>query len=200
MSRVIGGAVKRFARSRKKEQVTVVHGNPFKTYIRAGQAAPSPPLGPQLGERGINAANFCKEFNKKTEHIIEGVPLPTRIYIKPDRTYEFEFQTPPTAWLLKQAAGVSKGSGKVGELAGMVTLKHVYEIARVKVQDPVNMGTPLETMCRMIIKSATRCGIKVVKEIDPEQYLVFLKEREKYLIELQQKMIEEKKAKLLKTA
>lgn len=78
-------------------------------------ASAAPPLGPQLGQRGLNVANFCKEFNKETGHFKQGVPLPTRITVKPDRTYDLEICTPTTTWLLKQAAGIGRGKASKGE-------------------------------------------------------------------------------------
>uniref|UniRef100_A0A1I7XH58 Large ribosomal subunit protein uL11m n=1 Tax=Heterorhabditis bacteriophora TaxID=37862 RepID=A0A1I7XH58_HETBA len=102
-------ASKAAVRVRKKEVVKVVHGALLKTNIRSQMASAAPPLGPQLGQRGINVANFCKEFNKETGHIKPGVVLPTRISIKPDRTYDLEICSPTTAWLLKQAAGINRG-------------------------------------------------------------------------------------------
>uniref|UniRef100_A0A915BJJ9 Large ribosomal subunit protein uL11m n=1 Tax=Parascaris univalens TaxID=6257 RepID=A0A915BJJ9_PARUN len=75
----------------------------------AQMATAAPPLGPQLGQRGLNVANFCKEFNKETGHIKPGALLPTRVYIKPDRTYDLEICTPTTSWLLKRAAGIRRG-------------------------------------------------------------------------------------------
>ncbi|KAJ1363628.1 54S ribosomal protein L11, mitochondrial [Parelaphostrongylus tenuis] len=145
-------ASKSVARVRKKEVVKVIHGALLKTNIKAQMASAAPPLGPQLGQRGINVANFCKEFNKETGHIKPGVVLPTRISIKPDRTYELEICTPTTTWLLKQAAGIARGKENEDEIAGKLSVKHIYEIAKVKSKDKCLQGVPLE-ICRYIVRS-----------------------------------------------
>ena len=109
-------------------------------------ATAAPPLGPQLGQRGLNVANFCKDFNKETGHIKPGTLLPTRISIKPDRTYELEICTPMSTWLLKRAAGIRRGSqfGASGEVAGILSVKHIYEIAKIKSRDKMLVGVPLK--------------------------------------------------------
>ncbi|KFD47692.1 hypothetical protein M513_11425 [Trichuris suis] len=183
-----GSAIKRLAR--KKETKKVVHGSFLRVTIPAQKASASPPLGPQVGERGLNAVQFAKDFNKATEHIIEGVPVPTRVHINPDRTYKIQFTTPPIPWLLKQAAGISKGSFH-GDVSGMVTLKHIYEIAKVKQQDDVNMGLPLKRLCQTVMGYARTCGIEVRKEIDPAEYRQFLQSREDFV----KKELEELQAK-----
>lgn len=80
-------------------------------------ASAAPPLGPQLGQRGINVANFCKDFNNRTAHIKPGAVLPTRITVKPDRSYDLEICSPMSTWLIKKAAGVNRGKQEVGESA-----------------------------------------------------------------------------------
>ncbi|KAK6013451.1 Ribosomal protein L11 domain protein [Ostertagia ostertagi] len=166
------------ARVRKKEVVKVVHGALLKTNIKAQMASAAPPLGPQLGQRGLNVANFCKEFNKETGHIKPGVPLPTRISIKPDRTYDLEICTPTTSWLLKQAAGIARGKqnteSSADEIAGKISVKHVYEIAKVKSRDKVLQGVP----CRQIVQQCRMIGIQVQREdLDPVELKKFLDER-----------------------
>ncbi|KAG5723590.1 hypothetical protein E4T56_gene18143 [Termitomyces sp. T112] len=104
--------------------------------IPAGKAAPTPPVGPALGARGVKSMDFCKEFNAKTAHIEQGVPTPTLITVQPDRTFTFITKTPPAAYFLKKAAGIEKGTGKPGHVSnGTVSLKHVYEIAKIKSTD-----------------------------------------------------------------
>lgn len=105
----------------------------IKLIVGAGQAAPAPPVGPALGSKGVKAIDFCKEFNARTAHLNPGVPIPTVVTVRPDRTFSFETKSPPTAWLVLQAAGAAKGiaSGKDPKV-GTISLKHVYEIAKIK--------------------------------------------------------------------
>lgn len=109
-------------------------------------ATAAPPLGPQLGQRGINVANFCKDFNKETGHIKPGTLLPTRVSIKPDRTYELEICSPMSTYLLKKAAGIQRGAQGGGdrEVAGILSVKHIYEIAKIKSRDKFLVGVPLK--------------------------------------------------------
>ncbi|KAI9873717.1 MAG: hypothetical protein M1823_007855, partial [Watsoniomyces obsoletus] len=127
-----------------------------KLIVGAGQASPSPPVGPALGSKGVKSMDFCKEFNARTAHITPGVPMPARVTVRPDRSFHFELRTPTTSWLLLQAAGIpeSKG-GKVRgasnpghETIGTVTLKHVYEIAKIKQTETRLSGLSLEGLCK----------------------------------------------------
>jgi large subunit ribosomal protein L11 len=107
--------------------------------------------------------DFCKEFNARTAHISPGTPIPTVIAIEPDRTFTFVMKTPPTAYFLKKAAGVDKGSGKPGhEWAGTVSLKHVYEIAKIKAKDDHLKHLKLEAIANSVAGVARTLGIKVV--------------------------------------
>lgn len=131
--------------------------------IPAGKAAPTPPVGPALGARGVKSMDFCKEFNARTAHIEPGVPIPTLITVQPDRTFSFITKTPPATYFLKQAAGIEKGTGRPGhEVTGTITLKHVYEIAKIKATDEHMKTLPLESITRMIIGSARSLGVQVV--------------------------------------
>lgn len=90
-------------------------------------------------QRAINIAAFCKDFNMKTAEMKEGVPLPCRISMNSDRSYDLTIHSPPATFFLKQAAGIQRGTMTPGrEVAGMITLKHLYEIAAIKIQDPPN--------------------------------------------------------------
>ena len=107
--------------------------------------------------------DFCKEFNARTAHIEPGVPTPTLITVQPDRTFSFITKTPPSTYLLKKAANVEKGTGKPGhEIIGTISLKHVYEIAKIKATDEHMKHLPLESVARMVVGSARSLGIQVI--------------------------------------
>ncbi|KAJ3051709.1 hypothetical protein HK097_007275 [Rhizophlyctis rosea] len=134
-----------------------------KILIGAGKAAPAPPVGPALGQRGLKTMDFCKAFNSRTEKFTPGVPIPTKIYVEPNRTFTFVTTLPPASYLLKQAAGIEKGSGRAGEVsAGEISVKHIYEIAKIKAADPAFEQVSLESIARQILGSARSCGITVV--------------------------------------
>jgi len=131
--------------------------------IPAGKAAPTPPVGPALGARGVKSMDFCKEFNARTAHVEPGVPIPTLITVQPDRSFTFTITSPPASYLLKKAAGIEKGASKPGnEVTGTISLKHVYEITKIKSSDEQLKHLPLESVARMIVGSARTHGIQVV--------------------------------------
>lgn len=134
-----------------------------KMTVPAGKAAPQPPVGPRLGQLGLNIMAFCKDFNAATSMYREGVPITTKIVAYTDRSASFSLRTPPTSYLLKQAAGVEKGATNPGtDIVGQVSLKHVYEIAKIKLTDEQLKHIPLKSMCRSIISTARTCGIAVM--------------------------------------
>lgn len=107
--------------------------------------------------------DFCKEFNARTAHIEPGVPIPTLITVQPDRTFTFITKTPPASYFLKKAAGIEKGTGRPGhDISGTISLKHVYEIAKIKATDDHMKIIPLESIARMIVGSARSLGVQVV--------------------------------------
>lgn len=107
--------------------------------------------------------DFCKEFNARTAHIEPGVPTPTLITIQPDRSFTFITKTPPCSYFLKKTTGLEKGPAKPGhETLATISVKHVFEIARIKATDEHMKHIPLESIARMIVGSAKTLGIQVV--------------------------------------
>lgn len=133
-----------------------------KLIVGAGQASPQPPVGPALGSKGVKAIDFCKDFNARTAHYIPGTPVPAHVTVRPDRSFLYELKSPPTVWLLKQAAGVEKGAPDGNTTVGQVSLKHVYEIAKIKKTDDRHKQRHLEAIVKSILGVAKSCGIKVV--------------------------------------
>ena len=134
----------------------------IKLEIPAGQANPSPPVGPALGQRGINIMEFCKAFNAETQDKEPGTPTPVIITAYEDRSFTFVTKTPPAAYFLKRAAGVSKGTGTPKrETVGKVSMDQIREIAEAKMPD-MNAVTIEEAM-KSIAGSARSMGIEVTE-------------------------------------
>lgn len=140
----------------------------LKLQVKAGQANPSPPIGPALGQRGINIMEFCKAFNARTQEMEPGSPVPTVITYYADKSFTFETKTPPASFLLKKAAGLkpqgkrnrAKGSEKPGRTtAGTVTAKQVREIAELKMKDL--SANDIEAAMQIVLGSARSIGIEV---------------------------------------
>jgi len=135
----------------------------LRIIVPAGQASPSPPVGPALGQRGVKSMDFCKQFNERSKMYTPGTPLPCFINVKPDRTFTFDIKSPTTSWLLRQAAGVEKGSGRPRDsIAGSVSLKHIYAIAKLKESDAGLTDIDIKNICLMIMGTAKNMGIEVV--------------------------------------
>ena len=140
----------------------------IKLQVPAGKANPSPPIGPALGQRGLNIMEFCKAFNAKTQDMEAGSPVPTVITYYADKSFTFETKTPPASFLLKKAAGLkpvgkrnrAKGSEKPGRAtAGTVTVAQVREIAEAKMKDLT--ANDVEAAMQIVLGSARSIGIEV---------------------------------------
>jgi large subunit ribosomal protein L11 len=131
-----------------------------KLQVPAGQANPSPPIGPALGQAGLNIMEFCKAFNAQTQNLEAGMPIPVVITAYQDRTFGFVTKTPPASFLLKKAAKIKKGTGITGkEIIGKVTMAQVREIAELKMVD-LN-AYDIDQAAKMICGSARSMGIEV---------------------------------------
>ncbi|KAF1820526.1 ribosomal protein L11 [Dissoconium aciculare CBS 342.82] len=165
-----------------------------KLIVGAGQASPSPPVGPALGSKGVKSMDFCKEFNARTANYVVGTPIPARVTVRPDRSFTFEIRTPPTTTLLLSAAGVQPTKGRLrgaGNVAGPrsklgmtgtgkgpttntagnaglgvvgkpVSLKHVFEIAKIKQSESRLSGIALEGIVKSVVAQAGSMGVVVV--------------------------------------
>jgi large subunit ribosomal protein L11 len=134
----------------------------IKLQVPAGKANPSPPIGPALGQRGLNIMEFCKAFNAATQGMEPGMPVPVVITAYADRTFTFTTKTPPASYFLKRAAGLEKGGQTPGRsTSGKVTLAQVREIAQAKMED-LNAGD-LDAAVNMIKGSARSMGLEVVE-------------------------------------
>lgn len=133
-----------------------------KLQVPAGKANPSPPIGPALGQRGLNIMEFCKAFNAQSQGMEPGMPIPVVITAYADRTFSFVMKTPPASYFLKKAAGLNKGSQTPGRgSAGQVTWDQVREIAEKKMAD-LN-AHDLDAASQMIAGSARSMGLEVVE-------------------------------------
>ena len=132
----------------------------IKLQVAAGKANPSPPVGPALGQHGLNIMEFCKAFNAQTQSMEAGSPVPVVISVYSDRSFTFEVKTPPAAFLLRKAAGVKSGSGRPNtEKVGSVTRAQLEEIANIKDADLT--AADLDAAVRTIAGSARSMGIDV---------------------------------------
>lgn len=144
------------AKKKKKKPL-----NQIKLQLPAGSANPAPPVGPALGQHGVNIMQFCKEFNDATKQK-EGIILPVIINVYENRSFDFIIKSPPVSFLVKRAANLAKASSQPGkEIIGEITMKQVFEIAKEKL---VDLNTrDLEKAVKIVEGTARSCGIKVTR-------------------------------------
>jgi large subunit ribosomal protein L11 len=134
----------------------------IKLQVAAGSATPSPPIGPALGQRGVNIMEFCKAFNAATQELEKGMPIPTVITVYADRSFTFVTKTPPASFLIKKAAGLKSGSKEPGKVsAGTIKRSQLAEIAQTKMAD-LN-ANDIEAATKIIEGSARAMGLQVVE-------------------------------------
>ena len=133
-----------------------------KLQVKAGSATPSPPIGPALGQRGVNIMGFCKEFNARTAEMPKGTPLPTVITVYQDKSFTFITKTPPATFFIKEAIGLKSGAAKTGrEVVGTITKAQCAEIAKSKMKD-LN-ANDIDAATLIIMGSAKSMGLQVVE-------------------------------------
>ncbi|NIG99167.1 MAG: 50S ribosomal protein L11 [Buchnera aphidicola (Periphyllus acericola)] len=134
----------------------------IKLQVAAGQANPSPPVGPALGQKGLNIMDFCKKFNSETKNLEKGIPTPVVITVFSDKTFSFIIKTPPASVLLKKYAGIKSGSKKPKtEFVGSITISQIKEISKIKQKDMT--GSNLDKINKSIIGTAKSIGLKIKK-------------------------------------
>jgi large subunit ribosomal protein L11 len=132
----------------------------IKLQVKAGEAKPSPPVGPALGQHGVNIMEFCKAFNARTQEVEQGLPLPVVITVYSDKSFTFITKTPPASVLLKKAAGIKSGSKTPNKIkVGTITRAQLEEIAKTKMED-LNAAN-MEAALRIIAGSARSMGLNV---------------------------------------
>lgn len=130
--------------------------------VPAGTANPSPPIGPALGQRGVNIMDFCKAFNAATDKLEKGTPIPTKITVYSDRSFTFETKTPPASYLIKKVAKLKKGSSEPGKVSGgTIKTSQIKEIAETKMAD-LNANS-IDQAMKIIAGSARSMGVEVVE-------------------------------------
>ena len=132
----------------------------IKLQIPAGQANPSPPVGPALGQAGLNIMEFCKAFNAATQNMEQGMPVPVKITVYADKSFSYDMKSPPASFFIKKAAKIQKGAGLAGqETVGTITRAQIEEIVEQK-KDDLN-AHDLEQACKIIAGTARSMGISV---------------------------------------
>lgn len=143
----------------KKKKITGF----VKLQINAGAATPAPPIGPALGQHGVNIMGFVREFNDRTKKMDEGTVVPVLITVFKDKSFNFVVKTPPASYLLKKAAGIAKGSGAPNkDKVGKVTMKQIEDIARTKLPD-LN-AYDLEAAKKIVAGTAKNMGLEIISE------------------------------------
>lgn len=192
--------VKKAMGAARKVVAKIDHKGRVSTQVLAQMATPAPPLGSQLGAIGVNIAAFVKDFNLKTSIYKEGTPLPCLITVNPDRSHNLTISHPPFQYFIKQAAGIQRGAMKHAEqVAGYITRRHVYEIAKIKSQDELWQEFDLQVICKKVIDDAYTMGVHVVDDLDPKEYGDFLEERQRICKEERDAITAAREAKLLRT-
>jgi large subunit ribosomal protein L11 len=134
----------------------------IKLQVPAGSANPSPPIGPALGQRGLNIMDFCKQFNAKTQGLEKGMPIPVVITAFSDRTFTFVTKKPPNSYYIKKAAKIQSGAKTTGTaIVGKITMDQIREIAKEKMVD-LN-ANDIDAACKMLVGSARSMGVQVVE-------------------------------------
>ena len=134
----------------------------IKLQVSAGEAKPSPPIGPALGQRGVNIMEFCKAFNAATQEVDKGTPLPTIITVYADKSFTFITKTPPASYLIKQAIKLKSGSKEPGKIsAGTITRAQLADVAKLKMKD-LN-ANDIDAATKIIEGSAVSMGLTVVE-------------------------------------
>lgn len=132
----------------------------IKLQIPAGQANPSPPVGPALGQAGLNIMEFCKAFNAATQSMEQGMPVPVKITVYADKSFSYDMKSPPASFFIKKAAKIQKGAGLAGqEIVGSITRAQIEEIVEQK-KDDLN-ANDLDQACKIIAGTARSMGISV---------------------------------------
>jgi large subunit ribosomal protein L11 len=134
----------------------------FKLTIKAGQASPTPPIGPMLGQRGINMMEFSKEFNNKTKHLKEEAPIPVNIIVNKNRSFQIDIKTPTSVYFFKKLSNINKGSSNTKHsTVSNINIKSIYEIAKI-LNNNLNENQ-IKSKCKILIASAKSMGININK-------------------------------------
>ncbi len=131
----------------------------IKMQVLSGMANPSPPVGPILGQRGLNIMNFCNEFNKRTSNLDKGIPIPVIIKVFNDRTFKFIIKNPPVSYFLKKHLSISKGSKDANNIIAKINIKDIINIAKLKILDTNSHN--VDSVVKSIIGTAKSMGINI---------------------------------------